>query len=1338
MAIYHLSGSVISRSKGKSCIASAAYRSGELIYDERQGRGFDYTRKQDIAYKEIILPPNAPVWMLDRQKLWNAVESSETRKDSQLAREFNFALPRELTKDQNIALAREFIQNEFTSKGMIADLCIHDGKSKTGEEQPHAHVMLTLREVSQEGFGLKQRSWNAKENLLLWRESWAEHTNKHLALNDIDQRIDHRTLEEQGIDLEPQKKIGSEFSRIQELRILDHKRIAKENGDRILEDPNIALKAITYRQSTFTYQDIARFINSNTIDAEQFQLVYEKVKASDQIITLTNKYSEHQIAFSASANESGVREEQGEQKRFASQAQIQTQANQQRLTTKEMFALEQKMLIDAAALTQTKNIITTHKNPEPELLNQPIPVGLEPDLSAEPKFFTQTKQDELYNPNLATTSLNTAIDSNKAINPNIDPATSNYLSEQQQDAVSHLIGDGDIKCLIGYAGTGKSRLLSQARDLWEQNSYRVHGATLSGIAAENLEASSDIESRTLASRCYYWDQGKELLTKKDILVIDEAGMLGSRQLARVLNEVRTHKAKLIIITDPQQLQAIEAGAASRSIAEQIGYFELTEIRRQQEPWQQEATKEFALRNTALALNLYDQHNCIRVYDTQALAKDALINHWNTERQAHPDKSQIMLSFTRRDAQELNEMARVCRQQNNELGENQTLQTINGAQDFAINDRIYFLRNDRTLGVKNGTLGTIQKIDKDQITVRLDKFNRGSPVGDNPNQNVQTKTVIFNLNLYNHITHGYAATIHKAQGTTVDQSFTLASKHLDSHAIYVAMTRHKEEAYLYYSQEEFASLKDLERILSRDRSKDVTQDYCDLTNQTLDQDNDQSIYSDHPDRFDILGRFDHSDNSYYSDLDYSDQSKQNNYDQIDQLNQADQTGKTNQIDLIAQNIEPNTTQDNQAIQDVEPSIVQDNQAIRNVEPNKQDMLEEKTALNLTKEEKPELAQEANIAQEKAPEKSQEETQEKIATLTEEKEITLLSKSLDGQKQDEQNKLDRQSKQNEHDKQNYDQTKQNKLDNQNHGQAQNKHDNKLDKQITETITNQPNQDLENQKFQETKLQQHIQSTKDIQHIQDAQETKDLTNHTNQLNQDQEDQKFFQETKEYFAKHGYAKEDQAEEEIYKKLDAYAKELVENTKHKNLDNPNDLKNLSDFQALQKEFERNYPDIAAEAQKEMALPKSTQELREKHAEEERHREAQAAQAAIEQRNKEAQEKLEHEQLRRETLALEEIKREHMSPQEKQAEKLINKYYAFEEKYKAANIGSIRELEAKNDMKECAREIYGSKHTMNYLKNNNSGLFSSMNSFMQQEKAQEKIQEKQPQQKVLEKGEMEL
>jgi hypothetical protein len=262
----------------------------------------------------------------------------------------------------------------------------------------------------------------------------------------------------------------------------------------------------------------------------------------------------------------------------------------------------------------------------------------------------------------------------------------------------------------------------------------------------------------------------------------------------------------------------------------VGFYELTEIKRQNELWQQEATKEFALRHTQKALDLYEQQGCLHIFDIQAVAKTYLVEKWNDMRMAQPDKTQIMLSYTRKDAQELNNMARYFRKINNELGEDQQLQTASGSKEFAIGDRIYFLQNNRGLGVKNGTLGTIENIEGAKIAVKLDKEEQG-----------KAKTVTFSLEQYNHIAHGYAATIHKAQGVTVDYSYVLASKHLDSHSIYVGMSRHRERADLFWSKEEFFDKKELEQALGRNRSKDITLDYLSRTAQeTIEAEKNERI------------------------------------------------------------------------------------------------------------------------------------------------------------------------------------------------------------------------------------------------------------------------------------------------------------------------------------------------------------------------------------------------------------------------------------------------------------------------------------------------------------------
>lgn len=194
MAIYRLSATVISRAKGRSSIAAAAYRSGSQLSDERTGLVHDYTRKSDIQHSEILVPAGAPAWSQDRSALWNAVEAAERRRDAQLARELQLALPRELSAERQLELVRSFVRDEFVARGMVADVALHDHAARDGGGQPHAHVMLTMRPLSEQAFGPKTREWNSTELLVHWREQWAQRTNGQLAEAGSEARIDHRTL----------------------------------------------------------------------------------------------------------------------------------------------------------------------------------------------------------------------------------------------------------------------------------------------------------------------------------------------------------------------------------------------------------------------------------------------------------------------------------------------------------------------------------------------------------------------------------------------------------------------------------------------------------------------------------------------------------------------------------------------------------------------------------------------------------------------------------------------------------------------------------------------------------------------------------------------------------------------------------------------------------------------------------------------------------------------------------------------------------------------------------------------------------------------------------------
>ena len=242
MAIYYLCKQNIGRGDGRAVVDAAAYRSGERIYDEYFGRTYNYTKRTDVIHKEILLSEDTPPEFADRSVLWNAVEIREGRHNSRTAHEFKIALPRELTHAQNIELMQEYIKEKFVKKGMCVDLAIHD----KGDGNPHAHVMTTTRYVDRNGFGLKNRNWNKTSYLTSWRKAWADIANKHLERHGFKERIDHRTLIEQGINREPtiheglavrqMKKRGIETDRGNENQAIIERNRKREEQERQREE----------------------------------------------------------------------------------------------------------------------------------------------------------------------------------------------------------------------------------------------------------------------------------------------------------------------------------------------------------------------------------------------------------------------------------------------------------------------------------------------------------------------------------------------------------------------------------------------------------------------------------------------------------------------------------------------------------------------------------------------------------------------------------------------------------------------------------------------------------------------------------------------------------------------------------------------------------------------------------------------------------------------------------------------------------------------------------------------------------------------------------------------
>ncbi len=774
MAIAHFSASIVSRGSGRSVVLSAAYRHCAKMEYDREARTIDYRAKQGLLHEEFVLPAGAPKWVrsltADRsvagasEAFWNKVEAFEKRADAQLARDLTIALPLELSTEQNIALVRDFVERHILAKGMVADWVYHDNPGN-----PHIHLMTTLRPLTEEGFGSKKvavigedgqpvRTKSGKILYELWagstddfnvlRDGWFERQNHHLALGGIDLRVDGRSYEKQGIDLEPTIHLGVGAKAIERKaeqqgvrpdleRIELNEQRRSENARRILKNPAIVLDLITREKSVFDERDVAKVLHRYLDDPATFQQLMLKIILNPEVLRLQRDTID-----------------------FATGEKLPA-----RYSTRAMIRLEAKMARQAMWLSAKE----THAVSEAVL------------------GATFRRHER--------------------------------MSDEQKAAIERIAAPARIAAVVGRAGAGKTTMMKAAREAWELAGYRVVGGALAGKAAEGLEKEAGIASRTLASWELRWNRGRDVLDDKTIFVMDEAGMVASKQMAGFVDSVVRTGAKIVLVGDPEQLQPIEAGAAFRAIVDRIGYAELETIYRQREGWMRKASLDLARGEVGQALATYQGEGRVLGSRLKAEAVERLIAEWNED--YDQSKTTLILAHLRRDVRTLNVMAREKLVERGVVGEGKIFKTADGERRFDAGDQIVFLKNEGSLGVKNGMIGQVVEAQPNRIV---------AVVGEGEHR----RQVIVEQRFYNNLDHGYATTIHKSQGATVDRVKVLASLSLDRHLTYVAMTRHREDLQLYYGTRSFSFNGGLAKVLSRKNSKETTLDYerCQLYREAL--------------------------------------------------------------------------------------------------------------------------------------------------------------------------------------------------------------------------------------------------------------------------------------------------------------------------------------------------------------------------------------------------------------------------------------------------------------------------------------------------------------------------
>ncbi len=767
MALAHFSAQFIPATR--SPIAAAAYRHRTTMYDASTGETYSYTRPDDLVHSELVIPDNSPKWMRNlishvavanqSQALWNEVLAQENQTNGQSAREIVIALPRELTVAQNIDLMRDFVAQEYLAKGLVADWVYHD---KPGN--PHVHIMHTLRAIEPLKFGRKRIPLRDVAGALII------HNDKRVYRPVIGTRAEFNAS---------RMNWGATATRHLHAAGFDQTVDMSSYHSR-----GIDLKPTSHRGPTV-----------NALVIKQRPSINADLLALDTNIAAAQILAKPSLILSILTNQSST------------------------FGQRDIARIAHRFSNDTATFEAIVCAVMT----APELAT------LRPDITDQTTgkivataVYSTTALVEIER-QMAATADRLLVSSRAAVPANLisEVVTSAQqsagftFSGEQIAAIRHVTGGGDIASVIGVAGTGKSTMLAVANAAWQADGRRVVGGALAGKAADALQGSSGIPSRTLASWQLAWSNGRDQLGPGDVFVLDEAGMVASSQLASFINAAAAAGAKIVLVGDPEQLQPIEAGAAFRAITERTGFASLTDVRRQTVDWQRRATLDLASGAAGAALACYRSAGHIETPATRDAAIDAIVAAYTARQAADPTASLMVLAHSNASVYALNQAIRAAIA--DRLGGGTTFTTDTGSRTFARDDRLMFLENKTfvfdgapELGqqrVKNGSLATILSTDHGVIRAQLDT----GPL------------VVFDQATYTNLDHGYAATIHKNQGATVDHAFVLAAPTMDRHLAYVALSRHRSSVRMYAPRDDFKT-QSLDECLTRAAVKSTTLDF----------------------------------------------------------------------------------------------------------------------------------------------------------------------------------------------------------------------------------------------------------------------------------------------------------------------------------------------------------------------------------------------------------------------------------------------------------------------------------------------------------------------------------
>jgi len=725
------------------------------MYDQRTGLTHDYRAKSGVLHSEIITPAGSPSWAKNRQALWNAAEAAEdssTRRDvAKTGRDFIIGLGHELSAEGRLMATREFAQYLADTYGVAVDFSVHAPDRDGDQRNFHAHVLTSTRRLSDAGFAGKVRELDSPrtsgKHLEAIRAKWADIQNAAYAREALDIRVDHRSYEAQGINKEATIHLGPVASALErkgeETDLGDRNRAAKA-GNAERERLKSELDTITLE---IRDEAAARAERQAERELSAAVRTFEPGKILDALTVRRSTFTRGEL-------ERLLRPEIADRKERAEAATLilarpevvglkeMADGSVTRYTTRAVLAAERAVMADAAKLDGMSRY------------------GLTDWHRAE------------------------ALDRHA------------HLDHEQRAAFDQATGTSGLSMIAGEAGTGKSTTMGAIRDAYEGAGFRVIGLSWTNAVAQDMRADGFKDASTIASELMRVEKGSSVWDDRTVLMVDEAAMLSTKHLAALMTQARASGAKVILTGDDAQLASIERGGMFGALVQEHGAAVLRTVRRITDAEERRAWNQMHEGNFRPALDLFDRKGAIHWAQTGGDARAALVAKYSADMAAEPDKSRFVFANSNAEVAALNADLRALHRERGQLGEDHLLYGTDGRANYAKGDRIMFTASAMTApardaGFINGAAGTIQEIEGRRVTVALDGLSGHKPrlvvftVGDNTEAGE-----------FNSFRHGYAGTIYKGQGRTLDQTYVLHSASMGASSSYVGLSRHRESVSIF--------------------------------------------------------------------------------------------------------------------------------------------------------------------------------------------------------------------------------------------------------------------------------------------------------------------------------------------------------------------------------------------------------------------------------------------------------------------------------------------------------------------------------------------------------------